>query len=150
MLSASKFEIQDVSMSSAGEAQVRLQLLLVEGVEALESLIHYAFIASDRARGADCNHCHADEGFMELIDRRSRHAWQMRSDVGANKLRDGAKDSHGVRQSTGEQGKVERHESKSSDADRGFFGEAAVGLMNETVDLASRRPIILWREGEME
>ena len=43
-------------MSSAGEAQVRLQLPRVEDVEAFESLIQYAFIASDGARGADWNH----------------------------------------------------------------------------------------------
>ena len=61
MLSASKFEIQDVSTSSAGEAQVRLQSPRVDGVEAFELLIQYAFIASDGARGADCNHCYADE-----------------------------------------------------------------------------------------
>ena len=56
MLSASKSEIQDVSMSSAGEAQVRLQLPRVEGVEAFELLIRYAFFASDGAKGADWNH----------------------------------------------------------------------------------------------
>ena len=86
---------------------------------------------------------------MELVDRRPRHIWQRRSDVATDKLGDGAKDGHSVRQGTGEQGKVERHESKSSGADRGFLGEAAVGLMNEMVDLALRRPIILWREGKM-
>ena len=51
--------------------------------------------------------------------------------MGANRLGEGAKDSYGVRQSTGEQGKVERHKSKSSGADQGILGEAAVGLMTE-------------------
>lgn len=100
MLSASKFEIQN--MSSAVEAQVRLQLPRVEGVEAFELLIQYAFIALDGARGADWNRCHADEGFMELINRGPRHVWQRSSEIGANKLGDGAKDGYGVRQRTGE------------------------------------------------
>ena len=43
-------------MSSAGEAQVRPQLPWVEGVEALELIIRYAFNASDGARGADWNY----------------------------------------------------------------------------------------------
>ena len=43
-------------MSSAGEAQVRVELSRVEDVDAFASFIQYTFDASDGARGADWNH----------------------------------------------------------------------------------------------